>query len=196
MIGSASALSFHEQYTGYQSVKEGQSYNFGFDFWANNLFSNVTTDSSLLLTADAEGAFDPWESASLDIDFYSEDWASETAEINLYAWNAAGGTSQTFSLGTISGYLGGWFSGGQTYNFTYNFNNSQLIAFETWGWGNVMITASLTNCWNYNDFGITRVAMAVNTSATPVPEPSTMLLMGIGVLGLVAIGRRKSNRLG
>ncbi len=30
--------------------------------------------------------------------------------------------------------------------------------------------------------------------AAPVPEPSTILLMGAGLLGLVAVGRRKFNR--
>jgi hypothetical protein len=32
------------------------------------------------------------------------------------------------------------------------------------------------------------------SSAAPVPEPSTILLMGAGLLGLVAVGRRKFNR--
>jgi hypothetical protein len=31
-------------------------------------------------------------------------------------------------------------------------------------------------------------------STAPVPEPSTILLMGAGLLGLVAVGRRKFNR--
>lgn len=32
------------------------------------------------------------------------------------------------------------------------------------------------------------------TGTAPVPEPSTILLMGAGLLGLVAVGRRKFNR--
>ncbi len=33
----------------------------------------------------------------------------------------------------------------------------------------------------------------IDTSAVPVPEPSTMLLMGTGILGLVAYGRKRFN---
>ncbi len=39
----------------------------------------------------------------------------------------------------------------------------------------------------------TETNSAIDPSAVPVPEPSTMLLMGTGILGLVAYGRKRFN---
>lgn len=45
------------------------------------------------------------------------------------------------------------------------------------------------------DFIIRSSRLTINyEGAAPVPEPSTILLMGAGLLGLVAVGRRKLNR--
>ena len=42
--------------------------------------------------------------------------------------------------------------------------------------------------------GTVEATFTYQTAATaPVPEPSTILLMGVGLLGLVAVGRRKFN---
>ncbi len=150
------------------------------------------TDSSLVLSQDAAGAFDPWDSASLYIDFYSEDLAKETAKIQLTAWNSTGDPNESFNLGTVSGYLGGWGQGGQTYNYTHDLTAGQLSAFEEWGWGNIKITATATNIFNFNDFGIKKVGMEVNT----VPEPSTALLLGAGLLGLVGYNRKRFSKKG
>ncbi|MCF6188434.1 MAG: PEP-CTERM sorting domain-containing protein [Desulfobulbaceae bacterium] len=189
--GSALATTYTEEYTGYQYVGENQSFNFGFDLWYNNSDTLTTTNSALSLTQDAEGAFGLWDDASLYIDFYSEDWASETAAIELTAWNSTG-PADSFSLGSVSGYLGGWGNGGQTYNYSYDFTAQQVDAFAEWGWGNVMITASSTGWWNYNDFAITKVGMEVNTA--PVPEPATMLLFGTGLIGLIGYSRKRGQK--
>ncbi len=191
VVGSASATTFNEEYTGYQYVGENESFNFGFDLWYENDLTGTTTDSSLTLTQDAEGAFGQWDDASIYIDFYSEDWEWETAAIELTAWNSTGDPADSFILDSITGVLGGWGNGGQTYNYFYDFNAQQIDAFDDWGWGNVMITASSTGWCNYNDFEIRKVGMKVTA---PVPEPATMLLFGTGLLGLIGYSRKRAKR--
>jgi hypothetical protein len=40
----------------------------------------------------------------------------------------------------------------------------------------------------------TEPGSTIDDAAAPVPEPSTMLLMGTGILGLVAYGRKRFNQ--
>jgi hypothetical protein len=56
-----------------------------------------------------------------------------------------------------------------------------------------MFKVKVASVWG--DFYIKKSVLKVNyEGAAPVPEPSTILLMGAGLLGLVTVGRRKFNR--
>jgi hypothetical protein len=78
---------YYEEYTGLQTVGEGNSYNFGFDLW---LAGSPGTDSSLKLTTDAIGAFGSYSEGFVRVGFSSADLASETATIKLDAWGDSG----------------------------------------------------------------------------------------------------------
>ncbi len=63
-----------------------------------------------------------------------------------------------------------------------------MAIFEDSGWGKVKIFAEKTNPNNFNDFGLTKVAIGVEA----VPEPATIVLLGFGLAGLAVLGRKKT----
>lgn len=206
MVQPANATLFVEEYTYtdapyYQGLYEGESLSFGFDLWYDNDSSvradGVGTNSDLELTQDAVGAFGDWSAASIAVDLFSEDWAWEKTQITLTAYTA--GADEVYNLGSFwwNGFefQSPWFTLSQTdLLFSYDLTQDQLNVFEALGWGDVTITASLTGWCNYNDFGISRVAVSAETSAAPVPEPATMILLGAGLVGLAGYNRKRNGR--
>ena len=50
--------------------------------------------------------------------------------------------------------------------------------------------------WVSGDFGVVGGTLNGEYTPAPVPEPATILLMGVGLLGMVGIGRKRFNKKG
>ena len=58
------------------------------------------------------------------------------------------------------------------------------------------VTINLWNTAGTADIGLDHSKLYGTAETAPVPEPATILLMGIGLLGMVGIGRKRFNKKG
>jgi hypothetical protein len=87
--------------------------------------------------------------------------------------------------------------GGKTYSFdatgaTINFSNANSILFEGTGIAHITGFEDTPGTWVYsaNNAGET-ASFSASTSAVPVPEPATMLLFGMGLIGIGSVVRKR-----
>lgn len=105
-----------------------------------------------------------------------------------------------FSEGSLSGYTGTQDNQRDLQNLIWSqlglasVSNTQIEA-----WLNLATTATTPkDGWRNNgqvqivQFGTAQDVLIAGTN--PVPEPTTMALLGIGLLGLVAVGRKKATQ--
>lgn len=125
----------------------------------------------------------------------SSNTATLTDEVAWLYWN--------FSHGSLSGYTGTESNQSDLQNLIWsqlglaNVSNAQI---EAWLKSATDATAGIDGWKNDGQVQIVQFGdaqdglIAGSGGPNPVPEPSTMALLGIGLLGLVAVGRKKATQ--
>lgn len=189
LSATANAAIITEAYTGNQFFEERDSYTFGFDL--NGAGGLGTNAWNMSLTTDGQGSYNNWTSATLFVDFWDNDSASEAAEIDVDSLNLF----LIFPYVTDVYHNDRWSftSDGNLRTFSYSFTGSDLASMDQLGISWVEIGATRENNFN-NDFYVRRVAIVADDGrpgGTNVAEPGSLALFGAGLLGLAFVTRRR-----
>ena len=110
---------------------------------------------------------------------------------NIFGFRAPNETTGTFQLWTFT-------DGTYTYSLyaesiVVSFSNSRNIVIEGSGFATINGYDNTPCTWSIsaNSAGITA---SFSSSVTAVPEPATILLFGLGIVGLAIFGRRKRGK--
>lgn len=123
----------------------------------------------------------PVTQSDWDFAYQANQAAIATPNLFLFSWvtnDPYSGVVNLFETMAMGG------TGGITTTYTFGFAGGGFVN-DQGGTGDVGETLESIICTAGSGGGGNGVA--------PVPEPSTILLMGVGLLGLVAVGRRKFN---
>ncbi len=205
----AAAEWFVEEYgvgqSGPQQVASGETFFFSFDFQLSPNFDFVVpepfegaTNSNLDLLQDAQlpDPLAPWYYAAIEVSVcdYGNTLTADSFSVITWDLFADFETGENPVYPVVVGFSS---QGNGLYSLVFGPSALDSNSFESFaynGWGRVEVTN--TGC---GALLISDVKMSVSTDplppvAEPVPEPSTILLLGAGLLGIAAYGHKKMKK--
>lgn len=193
LTGISYASQYVEKWNGNDYWDEGNAAEFYWDFEHSARGDRTNTDMNL--TSDvAMPDIDFQGYARIEITLSSIDRQYERADFSLNIWWDGHGTFDIGNSGSFQNF-------GNEYIFTYILSPHLVSHAQDTLHGTIYVDATDTNSNsrrsrrnNNNDFNIIEVAMTVGMddgTFSPVPEPGTMILFGIGLIGLARFGRQQ-----
>lgn len=184
-LASALVLDFEGQGFGNSDTLQGSGYG-GFA-WDSNIYSftentyNSFFNNNVDFTSGDIAVFNG--AGYLSVAVSNSNFSFNGAYFTSWSQNDADFSSSSTTISMI-GYLGGSQVGSVTYDLT---NDFQYYSAEFDNVDSVVFQSSGASRWWLMD------NMTVNEN-NPVPEPTTMLLFGTGLLGLIGYNRKRFNK--
>lgn len=171
------------------TIKIDNIYNFDYNDYALKLYllDNVNKNDNTY-SVDIISLYDKQStSPAYEIPYYDDKNFKDYIELEKLTYSRNGNSTPNPIPGPNN----------KTYDYSYNFDALEILTLSqylqstnTWEQKTYTSTFGIgidPDCHFYND----GMKLVVETGAAPVPEPSTMLLFGAGLLGLAAVKGRK-----
>ena len=196
------AYEYYQAVEGQTGVEYDATYDVAYDEWVSGStasfsfdlinFSNVSTDSDLDMIDDVGGwgpGGIPISNAFVSFTLFSTDSDMEGFNVDLNVF-----LDDQLAYDVTLGIMDISSSTSPLITFNIPMTDALLTAWQNNPDGVLTINAFVNPFGGYNDLGIVEAGIGVNSN--PVPEPSTILLLGSGLLGLVGYNRKRFSKKG
>lgn len=171
--------------------------------WGKFMIGIATTKTDGTTTGNAWGRPINFSVLGKGMDFWTGAWVDAGGGSQLWKYNSGTPTGSWGQIGSSNQVIGSYAAGKSLLTYTYSLATlgvtvGDTIYFDAYssggGSGDGAIDALANSSQSINDWGVSYTSSGPNlNSYTLVPEPSSSLLMGLGLAGLAILRRVRKN---